>query len=168
MNKAPVTILLSLFIAVFLQVTVLNFFQIYGYKPDLVLILIIFYAFLKDQMEGAFWGFVGGLLKDVATGGSFGLNALSFMAAGYLVGLTQMAFNKDNPYVVSLVTLLASFLNGLIHYALLSYLSIHISLGVVFKISFFGALYNTILALLLYKWFYRLNYSREMSRGRFF
>jgi len=158
-------------VAVFLQVTVLNYLQIFGVKLDLVLVLVIFCAFLKEQREGAFWGFTGGLLKDVATGSNFGLNALGLMVAGYLVGLTQMVFSKDNPYVVSLVTLLASFVNGLIHYALLSYLHIYVSLGVALKISFFGALYNAVAALLLYKWFYRLYVSRVsggVPGGRFF
>jgi rod shape-determining protein MreD len=148
------------FLAIFIQITILDTVQLFGIKPDLVFILVIFYAFLRGQREGAFWGFLAGFLKDVATGSYFGLNALDHLAAGYLAGLIQTALYKDNPFVVSLVTALVCFVNGLIHYLLLFYLGIFISPWIaVFKIALSASGYNAIVALFLYRWFFR-SYTR--------
>lgn len=143
-------------VAAFTQFTVLDSVRVWGIKPDLVMILVIFYAFFGGRREGAFWGFIAGLLLDAATGSYFGLNALVYMVAGYLAGVVQTALYKDNPYVVSLVTLLVCLFTGLLHYLLLLYLGIFISPGVaLLKITFCGAVYNALTALLLYRWFFR-------------
>lgn len=155
-----VTVLGIFVLATFLQVTVLDSLRLFGIKPDLVLILVIFYAFLSSQREGAFWGFVAGLFKDVATGGYFGLNALNHLLAGYLAGVLQTVLYKDNPFVVTFAALLVCLFQGLLYYLLLFYLGIFVSPGVaLLKITFFGAGYNALVALLLYRWFFRA-YSR--------
>ncbi len=151
-----ITVFGILVLATFIQVTALESVRLFGVKPDLVLILLIFYAFLRGTREGSFWGFVAGFLKDVATGGYFGLNALDHLAAGYLAGLMQTVLYKDNPFVVATITLLICLFQGLIHYLLLFYLGIFISPGVgLGKIIFCGSVYNGAVALLLYRWFFR-------------
>ncbi|MEW5899115.1 MAG: rod shape-determining protein MreD [Bacillota bacterium] len=143
-------------LAVFIQNTVLDSLQLFGIKPDLVFVLVIFSALLRGQKEGAFWGFVAGFLMDIAAGSYFGLNALALLAAGYLAGIMQTALYKDNPFVVALVTLLVSFLTGLIYYLLFLYLGVFISPGMALgRITLFGAVYNALVALLLYRWFFR-------------
>ncbi len=143
-------------LAVFIQNTVLDSLQLFGIKPDLVFVLVIFSALLRGQKEGALTGFVAGFLMDIAAGSYFGLNALALLAAGYLAGIMQTALYKDNPFVVALVTLLVGFLTGLIYYLLFLYLGIFISPGVALgRITLFGAFYNALVALLLYRWFFR-------------
>lgn len=143
-------------LAVFIQNTILGSLQLFGIKPDLVFVLVIFSALLRGQKEGALTGFVAGFLMDIAAGSYFGLNALALLAAGYLAGIMQTALYKDNPFVVALVTLLVSFLTGLIYYLLFLYLGIFISPGMALgRITLFGAVYNALVALLLYRWFFR-------------
>ncbi|MCL6448029.1 MAG: rod shape-determining protein MreD [Armatimonadetes bacterium] len=143
-------------LAVFIQNTVLDSLQLFGIKPDLVFVLVIFSALLRGQKEGAFTGFVAGFLMDLAAGSYLGLNALALLAAGYLAGIMQTALYKDNPFVVALVTLLVSFLTGLIYYLLFLYLGIFISPEMALgRITLFGAVYNALVALLLYRWFFR-------------
>ena len=50
-------LLLLMGLAIFFQVTLLNFFPVFGVKPDLVLIIVVFNAFLKGSREGALVGF---------------------------------------------------------------------------------------------------------------
>ena len=150
------TVLGVFMLAVFIQNTVLGSLQIFGVKPDLVFVLVIFSALLRGQKEGAFWGFVAGFLMDVAAGSYFGLNALALLAAGYLAGVMQTALYKDNPFVIALVTLLVGFFTGVIYYLLFLHLGIFVSPGVALgKIALFGAVYNALIALLLYRWFFR-------------
>jgi len=151
-----VTVLGVFMLAVFIQNTVLDSLQLFGVKPDLVLVLVIFSALLRGPKEGAFWGFVAGFLLDIAAGSYFGLQALTLMTAGYLAGVAQTALYKDNPFVVALVTLVVGFLAGLISYLLLLYLGIFISPGTALgRIALFEAVYDALVALLLYRWFFR-------------
>jgi rod shape-determining protein MreD len=43
--------------------TLLNFFPILGVKPDLVLIIVVYNAFLRGSREGALVGFIAVFLK---------------------------------------------------------------------------------------------------------
>lgn len=146
-----------LFLALLLQVTVVNLIRIKGVVPDLVLLLVVFYSFWRGKREGAFWGFVAGLMKDFITGNYFGLNALSFSTAGYLVGWAESRLYKDNSIVVMVVTCLASMAAQLVHYLLLAYLDVKVPPGVaLFQVVFFSSLYNALLVPLFYRKFYHL------------
>lgn len=148
---------LGIFVLVaFLQVTLLDAVGISGIKPDLVMVLVVFYGFLYGPREGAFWGFAGGFFLDAAAGSYFGLNALVHLVAGYLAGVVQAALYKDNPFVVALITFLIGLFSGLLHYFFLSYLGVAVSPAVaLLKINLFGALYNAAAALVLFRWFFR-------------
>ncbi|MCR4399486.1 MAG: rod shape-determining protein MreD [Syntrophomonadaceae bacterium] len=54
--------------------------------PDLVLMLVAFFAILNGSRPGAVYGFLCGLLEDLLLGRFIGLNALALAAVGYLVG----------------------------------------------------------------------------------
>lgn len=142
-------------LALLLQITVLEMLRIGGVMPDLVLMLVVFAAFLRGKTEGAFWGFVAGLMKDVAAGSFFGLNALSLMTAGYLVGLAERRLYKDSIPVAMFVTWLAAVVSQLVHYLLLLYLGVDIPAGTAMRVIFSGALYTAILVPLFYRRFYR-------------
>lgn len=142
--------------ALMVQVTAINFIQVGGVKPDLVMIIVVFYAFIRGHREGAFLGFVGGLMQDMATGSFFGLNALSKMAAGYLVGLAESRLYKDSTVVVVIITMLASFASQLVQYVLLAYINIKIAPGIaLLQVMLPTAVYNAALVPLLYGRFYR-------------
>lgn len=143
-------------IAVFLQSTVLNFLQIEGVKPDLVLVIVIFVAFLRGYKAGCWWGFAGGLLEDIYTGNFFGLNILIKMFIGCLVGLVEKQFYKESLLVVVITTWFASMINGLIQYVLLIYAGFLVSPGpALLKMILLVSFYNAITVPFLYRWFSR-------------
>jgi rod shape-determining protein MreD len=150
-------VLLGFFVvAVFLQFTALNFIQIEGVKPDLGLVMVIFVAFLRGYRAGCWWGFVGGLLEDLYTGNFFGLNILTKMFIGCLVGLVEKQFYKDSLLVVVITTWFASMASGLVQYALLTYAGFLVSPGpALVKIILPVSFYNAITVPFLYRWFSR-------------
>lgn len=83
----PLVFLLLVPVLLILQSTAFSYIAIYGIKPDFLLILVILNGFLRGTREGAFLGFLAGVIQDMTYGGYFGLNALTKMAAGYLAGL---------------------------------------------------------------------------------
>lgn len=146
--------------AVFLEVTLLNFFTILGVKPDLVLMIIVFNAFLRGSREGALVGLLGGLFEDLAVGSYFGMNVLSLMAIGYLVGLTESKLLKESTIIIVFLAWMSSFIVQVLNYILLSFAEIYVSPGIaLFRIIIPTATYTAILVPIFYGRFYRSNKS---------
>lgn len=157
-----------LLLALLLQVTVVDLIRVKGVVPDLIFLLVVFYAFWRGQREGAFWGVVAGLMKDFITGNYFGLNALSTAVAGYLVGWSESRLYKDSSLVVMVLTFFATMVSQLIYYLLLVYLQIKIPpdvalVGVVLP----SAVYNALLVPFFYRKFYRLYLRGWFRMGQF-
>ena len=68
-------------------------------RPDLVLVVVIAWAMLRGSGEGAFVGFLGGMLLDSVTYTPFGINTALFGLIGYAVGLPEVnAYRGNIPY----------------------------------------------------------------------
>lgn len=154
-------LLLVLFF-ILLQSTALNFIAVQGVKPDLVLVLVILNGFLRGTREGAFLGFVGGVLQDLLSGGYFGMYALTNMTAGYLGGLGEGRLYRDNRVIAAGLTWVCTFGAQLVLYVLLALVDVRVHVitalaGVIIPLAF----YNALVVLLLYGFFYR-SYERGL------
>ncbi|MCL1843748.1 MAG: rod shape-determining protein MreD [Defluviitaleaceae bacterium] len=81
-------------------------FAIMGVTPDTALILIICYAILRGEIEGAIFGFVAGLVQDILFGPVIGVFALLGFLTGYICGKPFRDYFKNNyflPFVVVVV-----------------------------------------------------------------
>jgi rod shape-determining protein MreD len=68
-------------------------------RPDLVLVVVMAWAMLRGAGEGAFVGFLGGVLLDSVTYTQFGINSALFGLLGYLIGLPEVnAYRGNLPY----------------------------------------------------------------------
>src|SRR6266852_4575574 len=68
-------------------------------RPDLVLVVVLAWSMLRGAGEGAFVGFLGGVLLDSVTYTPFGINAALFGLLGYFTGLPQVnAYRGNVPY----------------------------------------------------------------------
>ncbi|SHE52990.1 rod shape-determining protein MreD [Desulforamulus putei DSM 12395] len=161
-----IVFLLLIIIALLLQSTIFTFLQVAGVKPDLILMLVVFNGFLRGSREGAFLGFLAGLAQDIFSGSYIGLNALTKMLAGYLVGLAEARFYKESVIIVSLVTFMVGILNQLACYVLLFYLNIEVApffaLGQVIMPS---AIYTGLMVPLTY-WKFYSSYEKGWLRER--
>lgn len=151
-------LLVLVLLAMVLQATLLNFLQVYGIKPDLILLLIIFNSFLQGPREGAFLGCLGGLLQDMFTGNYIGLNMLSKGITGYLVGLFEGKLYKDNTLIMISITMVSTIFCQLIYYGLLFFLGISVAPDYAFyRVILPLGLYNSLIVPIFYGWFRRSN-----------
>ncbi|MFZ5596911.1 MAG: rod shape-determining protein MreD [Bacillota bacterium] len=159
-------LLILVFLAAFCQGSLVTVFPFLWVNPDLVLLIVVFNAFLKGSREGALVGFFGGLFQDLATGSYIGMNALSLMAAGYLVGLTQSKLLRESSLIITFLVWLSSIAAQLISYILLASMEVYISPGVaLLRVIIPTAIFTSILAPVFYPRFYK-SCRKGMLRNR--
>ncbi|KJS18128.1 MAG: rod shape-determining protein MreD [Peptococcaceae bacterium BRH_c4b] len=153
-------------VSLIVQSAFLDSFHIWGIKPDLVLVLVVYNAFLRGHREGAFVGFCGGMIQDIYTGSYIGLNALSYMTVGYLVGMTEAKLYKDSSLIMMALVWFASAGEQFLYYLLMTYTGVTISpLVALVRVIVPTAAYTALLVPLTYKRFYSSN-QKGLLRGR--
>ena len=76
-----IVLILLLLLAVIFQTAVFPNFSIWGIFPNILLIIIASFCFSNNYLEASIWAVAGGLLLDINSAKSFGLTAISLMAA---------------------------------------------------------------------------------------
>lgn len=137
----------GIFIAHFLNGT--NTFEILGYKPDFMVLFVLFFALRKGAMSGIWIGFFGGLLSDSGLGGEIvgdivtykiGLHSLTFCVMGYLVGKFARPAYHENLISIMLYALAVTLVSRVASYYLFS-LFFHENLNYsIFSTSIFNSI----------------------------
>lgn len=99
------TLLVSGFV-IWLQMAFVPAISVKGAAPDLMLLLIAFYAFAIDYRDVVWVGFFLGLCRDFLSHSFFGLETASFVSSALLLQYAVMEFNRGDYFV----TLLGVFL----------------------------------------------------------
>ena len=75
-------------------------------RPDLVLVVVLAWSMLRGSGEGAFVGFLGGVLLDSVTYTPFGISAALLGLLGYCTGLPEVNVYRGNlPYFLCIAAL---------------------------------------------------------------
>ena len=79
-----------------LQVTLPDWFSIFGSRPDLTLVLVILCGYLFGRADGALVGLAAGFMRDMFAGRSLGLGMLLLLYAGLLSALVlRQSFHRN-------------------------------------------------------------------------
>lgn len=146
---------LLILVSVFLQSTVFQYIQVAGVSPNLILVLVVFYAIFNGPRHGAVLGLAGGLALDLVFGFYLGRNMLSLAVTGYVVGLGRHTLFRESAWIMAALTFLATIGAEALNYLLILSLGVRIGPGN----AFFGviiplAVYNSAVAILAYKRYY--------------
>ena len=60
--------------------------NLWGARPDLVVLVVLVWAVVRGVDEGLVWGFIGGLIVDLLSGGPLGATALALLSVAFLAG----------------------------------------------------------------------------------
>ena len=80
-------------------------------SADLLLVAVVCVSVLRGSQEGVLFGFLAGLLQDLATGTFFGVNIFSKMVIGYGTGAFSRHFVKEQVFLPLLAVVGASVAN---------------------------------------------------------
>ncbi len=113
MKKTVIFIFLVILVLI-LQGVLIGRIQLRWGRPDLPLILLIFWAWHNNWKQGLIAGFVIGLLVDILFFPLLGLNAFSLALVGFLVAEIRERVYQDNVIFFVLLIGAATVLNGII------------------------------------------------------
>ncbi|MEI6208882.1 MAG: rod shape-determining protein MreD [Desulfuromonadales bacterium] len=109
MNRRNALVLfLIVLISVVLQVTILPVHVISSFKPDLLLIITVFFALQGSYKTGTPLAWLLGLIKDSFSGLYLGLNAFSFLIIFFAIKSTSDRLYADSPGLFVLAVCAAS------------------------------------------------------------
>ena len=136
-----------LVVALALQSTLLAQATVLGVIPQLVLVVVVCFAYLDGERVGVVTGFFAGLLQDLLPFPTvIGLTALVYLLVGYAVGILRQYAPADSVwtpvFVVALASAVAEF-----GYAGLSIIlgEPWVGLGYTARVAGLVVLYNTLL-----------------------
>ncbi len=77
-------------LVIFLIQTVFSpFIELWGAKPDFIFIYLCFRSFSEGPVHGSILGFLMGLLQDIYSPVSLGINSLAKTLVGFILGRTR-------------------------------------------------------------------------------
>lgn len=146
--------------AVFYQIPYL------GVMPDLTTAVIVSLSIILGKDGGAIAGFAAGMMHDIMFSKPVGIDALAYMAIGYLVGINSERIFKDNLVVPVIFTLGATVLR----HSIIIFFYYVFNLGIPFlyyirNIALLEGLYNCIVAVMIYKLMHAVYQKRFMEEG---
>jgi len=135
-----------------LQSTVFQALTLGGIVPNILIIIVSSFGFMRGKKEGLFIGFFAGLILDIFWGEILGFYALAYMVIGYLNGFFRSIFYpEDIKLPITLITV-SELLYCLICYIFLFMLRGKMHFGYYFIHIILPEIVYTILAtLVIYK-----------------
>jgi rod shape-determining protein MreD len=120
--NAALRVAAIVFVAAMLQVTLVSSLVVFGGTADLLLVALVAVALLRGSITGAVAGFAGGLLVDIATLDTLGVNALLLSVAGFWAGRYGETTGRDRSHApvlaVGVITILVAVAGYLLHFML--------------------------------------------------
>lgn len=91
-----IIVIAELIVCYIFQTAVWTGLTINNAVPDLMMIVVVAIAHIKGSNAGIIYGFCAGMLMDLTYGKHLGYYALIYMFCGFLCGLLQRFFRKDD------------------------------------------------------------------------
>ncbi len=107
---------LIVMLAFILQNTAFSALSFNGVKPNLLLIISVFFGYAVSSNNGMLTGFFAGLLCDIFFGSYIGVYSFIFMILGGFGGLMAKIFYQDDIVFPFVTVALADALFGLAYY----------------------------------------------------
>lgn len=94
--RRKIVLFLIITVCFLLQSTVFQSLSLANVAPNLLIIVISAFGFMRGKKEGLWIGFFCGLIIDIFFGFYLGVYALLYMYVGYINGMFQKSFYPDD------------------------------------------------------------------------
>lgn len=117
--RRKITVFLIIAVCYLLQSTVFQALSFASISPNLMIVVVSAFGFMRGKKEGLWIGFFTGLLLDIFTGSILGFYALLYMYVGYFNGFSRKMFYPEDIKLPMLLIAVSDFSCSLIIYFLL-------------------------------------------------
>ncbi len=150
-----------------LQTTVFQKLALANIVPNLILIIVVAIGYMRGKIEAMFLGLFLGLLIDCQYGSLIGLNGFVYMLVGYLVGLCNKVYYRDDYTIPILLVGLSDLFYNFLIYVLTFLLRNRTNLPYYFiKIMLPELVYTVLVSILLYKFIHFIVMRLEKPSGK--
>lgn len=116
--RRKVTIFFIIVICFLLQSTVFQALSFASIFPNLLIVVVSSFGFMRGRKEGMWIGLFCGLLLDIFFGDVFGFYTIVYMVIGYINGMFRKIFYPDDIKLPMMLILGSDLVLGLIMYLL--------------------------------------------------
>ena len=117
MSKKKTIIVIILTVgSVLAQISFLNYFAIFGIKPDLVLALVVFFSLFSDTFSAFLIALFAGLACDIFSAGPFGLNIFIFLCIYMGILFNKKIIDTQDKWTLFLVSFAMFILSYILYY----------------------------------------------------
>ncbi len=102
--------IIGLVLNLLLETVFLPHFNLFGIRPDTVIIIVVALGILRGSMTAGIYGLLAGLLIDLLYSPYLGMMALPYTVVGYIAGFFSEQYFALNPVVPALFAVIASLL----------------------------------------------------------
>ena len=154
-----------LLLAVIIQVSFLPHLTVLNLAPNLVLALLIIWAFLRPPEQSVIWAIIGGLFLDIFSVSTFGTFTLLCVLITFSISFIKKNFISDINFLFKILIAFLGFLSFNIVYFLINKLLVLVHLestalntiDYLFKITPLEIFYSLIIFIILLKPLEKLN-----------
>lgn len=146
MKKLLVLVLLSVLLLI-LDNSLIPFFAIKGFYPELLVIFIICYSIVNGSWEGIWLGMFAGLLEDIYFSYGFGINSFTNIIICVIAGIVGNSIFKKRRLIPVISCFLLVLFKGFLIMGILYLCGVYVNI----KNVFFTAVYDMILCVFIYK-----------------
>ena len=143
--------LLVIIILGLLQVTVLDYFKVFGIKPDLLLASVVLASLYLELKWVLGLGIFAGSLKDIFSANPLGLNTLLFPLWIFLIINLSRKISIDKDFIRAILIFIIVFFNNIIARIILLLLGKFIPWGVFLRIAFLESFYTAFVSPLVFR-----------------
>lgn len=130
--KNRLNLLVILSIIILIQVSIINNGILFGFYPNIVLILTVYIAQKKGRIIGGLCGLISGLLMDVLLSPNLGIKALAFLIVGYSIGIISEYIFEENNKTAIFYVLVGSFIYSVVNLFVYFFLSYSVNIFSIF------------------------------------
>ncbi len=134
----------------------------FGGTPRILLGIVVYFSLVQGATQGILFGLFAGLLADLTSLHTTGLNMMSYSVVGFTVGHTWESMYKDNALTQAMVLFLAVLLHESLIYLVVTRLEIEAFPPYMLRFGIPNGLFTAILFPLLILWIER-TFRREIS-----
>jgi len=137
--------ILLIAIVLLVQSTLFGRFDIYGVRPDLAMLVLLFLTNTAGPVESIWYGLLIGFLQDVYSPDYLGFNSLTMSIMGFLLIFVREQFTVEKGTVRLLVTFIACLVHDALYLMMYTHFDFLLTINLYLRMSLPGSLYTTAL-----------------------